>query len=254
MGDVKRRIAGVVPERIRGPLRRRLRSWRKRRSLAAVDMGALRRTTPISRLWGSDRGRPVDRAYIEAFLERHGGDIRGRCLELGNDNYLRRFGSGVERTDVLHIEAGHAGVTIVGDLVSGDGLPSDTFDCIVLTQTLHEIYDVPAALRTLVRILRPGGVVLATAPGISGIIHPDAERWGDFWRFTTASMERLFADAGFDAEVRSYGNVLSSAAFLYGLASSELTAEELAAHDPDYQLVLTVRAARPASPPATPGD
>jgi SAM-dependent methyltransferase len=239
------RLSELVPEGIRRPVRRWLRSWRKRRSIRPVDMGALRRTTPVSRVWGSDRGRPVDRYYIEAFLERNRADIRGRCLELGNDIYVRRFGADVTRTDVLHVEQGHAGVTIVGDLVTGEGLPSDAFDCIVLTQTLHEIYDVPRALRGVHRMLRPGGVVLATAPGISSIIHPDAELWGDFWRFTTYSLERLFAEAGLAAEIRSYGNVLSSAAFLYGLATRELTTEELDASDPDYQLVLTVRAVKP---------
>jgi SAM-dependent methyltransferase len=246
MGDVVSRLAAFVPERIRRPIRRRWRSWRRQRSVRPVDMGGLRRITPVSRVWGSDRGRPVDRYYIEGFIERHRADIRGRCLEVGNDNYIRRFGAGVTRTDILHIEQAHPRITIVGDLVTGEGLPSDAFDCIVLTQTLHEVYDVPAAVRTVHRMLQPGGVVLATAPGISGIIHPDAESWGDFWRFTTYSLERLFADAGLTAEIRSHGNVLSSAAFLYGLASRELTTEELNATDPDYQLVLTVRAVKAA--------
>jgi hypothetical protein len=88
-------------------------------------------------------------------------------------------------------------------------------------------------------------VLLATAPGISGIIHPDAERWGDYWRFTTYSLERLFADTGLPAEIRSRGNVLASSAFLFGLASRELTAAELETDDPDYQLLLTIRAVRP---------
>ena len=49
----------------------------------------LRRTEPISRAYGFDRGTPVDRHYIEAFLQRHApspdysaGDIRGRVLEV----------------------------------------------------------------------------------------------------------------------------------------------------------------------------
>jgi hypothetical protein len=43
-----------------------------------VEFGSFRRLTPISRLWGSDRGQPIDRRYIENFLKRHAGDIRGR--------------------------------------------------------------------------------------------------------------------------------------------------------------------------------
>ncbi len=243
MAGLTSRATSLLPAGIR----RRLRRWaRARRAHAPIDLGDLRRTTPISTTWGSDRGQPVDRHYIEAFLRQRSSDIRGHCLELGADFYLRSFGSDVTTADVLHLEEGHTGVTIVGDLTTGEGLADDTFDCVVLTQTLHEIYDVPAALRTLRRILRPGGVLLATAPGISAIVHPDAELWGDFWRFTTQSLERLLRESGLEAEVHAHGNVLSAAAFLYGLAAEDLTADELEADDAaNYQLLLTIRAVRP---------
>ena len=245
MGRLSSALGRLLPLSARRALRRRLRNRSKARSIRTPDMGDLRRTEPISRTWGADRGRPVDRYYIDSFLEANRTDIRGHTLEIGNSLYTDRFGSGVTTKDVLHVNEGNPKATIVGDLTTGEGCPSDTFDCIVLTQTLHEIYDVAGALRTVHRMLRPGGVLLATAPGISGIIHPDAEQWGDFWRFTTYSLERLFADAGLPAEIRSLGNVLSSTAFLYGLATRELSAAELDAHDPDYQLLLTVRAVKP---------
>ena len=238
-------LGRLLPASLRRSLRRRLRDRRKAGSIRTPDMGDLRRTEPISRLWGSDRGRPVDRYYIDAFLDAHRSDITGHTLELGNALYTDRFGSGVTTKDVLHVEEGSPGATIVGDLTTGEGCPSDTFDCILLTQTLHEIFDVPAALRTIDRMLRPGGVLLATVPGISPIIHPDADRWGDYGRFTTLALERLFREAGLPAEIRSHGNVLAATAFLYGLASRELTSDELEAHDPDYQVLLTVRAVKP---------
>jgi SAM-dependent methyltransferase len=245
MGRVSSALGRLLPRSARRALRRRLRDRRKARSIRTPDLGDLRRTEPISRTWGADRGRPVDRYYIDSFLEAHRADIRGHTLEIGNSLYTERFGSGVTESDVLHVEEGSPNATIVGDLATGEGCPSDTFDCILLTQTLHEIYDVAGALRTVGRMLRPGGVLLATVPGISGIIHPDAERWGDYWRFTTYSLERLFADAGLPAEIRSRGNVLASSAFLFGLASRELTAEELETDDPDYQLLLTIRTVKP---------
>jgi SAM-dependent methyltransferase len=246
MAGLTSRPTSLLPAGLRRWLRRRART---RGARTAVDLGDLRRTTPVSRVWGGDRGRPIDRHYIEAFLQRHSSDIRGHCLEAGGDLYLRRFGSGVTTADVLHVEDGHAGATIVGDLTTGEGLADDTFDCVVLTQTLHEIYDVAAALRTLRRILRPGGVLLATAPGISAIVHPDAELWGDFWRFTTFSLERLLQESGLEADVHAHGNVLSAAAFLFGLAAEDLTADELEADDAaNYQLLLTIRAVKRADP------
>ena len=45
-------------------------------------------------------------------------------------------------------------------LADGSFLPSDAFDCLVITQTIHLIYDVRAAVATLHRILKPGGQVL----------------------------------------------------------------------------------------------
>lgn len=248
MGRLTGRLGRMLPAAARRRLRRWLRNRKKARAVRTPDMGDLRRTEPISRTWGSDRGLPVDRHFVEAFLGANRTDIRGHTLEIGNALYTGRFGTDVTTTDVLHVHEGNPKATIVGDLVSGSALPSDTFDCIVLTQTLHEIYDVAGALRTVHRILTPGGVVLATLPGISQIIHPDAELWGDFWRFTTMSVERLFLDAGFDPErlrIRAHGNVLTATAFLYGLASRELTSDELDARDdPDYQVVITVRAQR----------
>jgi hypothetical protein len=46
--------------------------------------------------------------------------------------------------------------------------------------------------------------------------------------------------------VESHGNVLTASAFLYGMAAEELKPGELDARDPDYQVVITVRATRPA--------
>lgn len=199
--------------------------------------------TPVSRAFGYDRGRPVDRYYIESFLARQAADIRGRVLEIGDDSYTRQFGGGrVTRSDVLHVAAGNPKATIVADLTSADHIPSDSFDCIVLTQTLQLVYDVRAAVRTLHRILKPGGVCLATAPGISQV---DAGAWGDswYWSFTTTSARRLMEEA-FSASsiaVEAHGNVLVACAFLYGLAVEELRTEELDAVDPCYQVLITMR-------------
>ena len=56
-------------------------------------------------------------------------------------------------------------VTITADLTDAPQISSDTFDCVIITQTLQMIYDLPTLMRTLHRILKPGGVVLATGSG-----------------------------------------------------------------------------------------
>ena len=219
-----------------------------------VRFGSLRRLTPVSRRFGWDRGGlPIDRYYIERFLEQCAPDIAGHVLEVRDDAYTRKFGGDrVVRSDVIHPTADNDKATIIADLTSAEHVPSNSFDCIVLTQVLPFIFDAQAAVRTLYRILRPGGVVLATMPGISQIVRYDMDRWGDYWRFTSLSARRIFECAfpGSDVQVQTQGNVLAAAAFLQGLSSRELRADELDYHDPDYELLISVRAVKSVAMPA----
>lgn len=213
-----------------------------------VRLGDLRRLSPVSRRFGFDRGSPIDRYYIDAFLSSHSQDIRGRVLEIGDDRYARKYGAGrITRTEVLHVEEGNPQATIVADLTRADHVPSDAFDCIIFTEVLEHVYDVPAVIRTLYRILRPGGVVLATFNGISQISRGDMNRWGDYWRFTNLSASRLFGEVfpRGHLTVVSFGNVLAAVAFLHGLAAEELTRAELDYRDPEYQVTIAVRADKP---------
>ena len=135
-----------------------------------VDFGDLRRTRPVNKYFGWERGQPVDRYYIERFLGERAADIRGRVLEVGDGTYTERFGGErVTTSDVLHVDPDAPAATIIADLTSADHVRTDSFDCIILTQTLHLIFDVAAAVTTLRRILAPDGVILATVPGISQV-------------------------------------------------------------------------------------
>ncbi len=219
-------------------------------AIGSVDFGDLRRTVPISRVFGLDRGVPVDRYYIEAFLRRNAALIRGRVLEIGDASYTKRFGgSKVTKSDVLHATGESLEATIVADLTHAPEIPDDCFDCVILTQTLQFTYDMEAMVSEVYRILAPGGSVLCTVPGISQISRVDMDRWGDYWRLTTRSARELFETAfpPEHIEVAAYGNVLSATGFLHGLATSELKREELDAVDDDYQLVIAVRALKAAA-------
>jgi SAM-dependent methyltransferase len=236
----------ITPE----SLKRFMRPWlRPGLFLGRVRFGGLRRLSPISRLFGYDRGpQSIARYYIDRFLNVHAEDVRGRVLEIGDNTYTVRLGgSRVTQSDVLHVQPDNPAATIVADLTQADAIPSNTFDCIILTQTLQFIYDVRAALRHVERILKPGGVLLVTLSGISQISRYDMDRWGEFWRFTILSAQRLFEEffSPDQLQIEAKGNVLAAIALLYGLASRELRNEELDYHDPDYQVIITVRAVKP---------
>lgn len=227
-----------------------VRRWLRHRHwppVGWVRWGNLRRLTPISPIFGFDRGLSIDRYYIELFLNTHREEIQGAVLEIGEPVYTRQFGGErVRESHVLHATAGNALATLVGDLASGVGIPTEAFDCMILTQTFLVIYEVQNAIANCYAALKPGGVLLATFPGISQISRYDMERWGDYWRFTDASARRLFGHVFGDEHVTvtTYGNVLAACAFLHGLAAQELKPQELAYHDPDYQLLITVRAVK----------
>jgi SAM-dependent methyltransferase len=200
---------------------------------------------PASRCYAFDRGTPIDRLLIEQFLARHAADIRGRALEVEGNEYVRKFGGPrVSRIDVLHAVPGNPEATLIGDLATGEGLPADAFDCLVVTQTLHVIYEIHAVVNNIYRMLRSGGTALVTIPVISQISRYDADRWGDYWRMTPDGAKRLFADV-FSEEavsVEAFGNIRLAASFLYGLAAEEVPADVLSEVDRDYPLIACLRA------------
>lgn len=163
-----------------------------------------------------------------------------------NADYTERFGTEVDRSDVLDIDGSNSSATIVADLASADDVPSETFDCFVLTQTLQYVYDLQSAVGHVHRILRPGGTVLCTVPTVSRIARGTLET--EYWRLTALACRRLFADAfmGGTVEARTHGNVLTGVAFLIGMAAEELSTRELELVDPFFPLLVTVKATKTA--------
>ncbi len=213
-----------------------------RRFLSKPDWKNLRTTKPISTVFGLDRGSPVDRFYIEKFLEENKAGIKGNVLEVAEDTYTKRFGQEGTRSMVLQYQGERNESTLLGDLTNHSTLPENEFDCFICTQTLNFIYDFNAGIAGIKKLLKKDGVALVTLAGLCQISRYDMDRWGDFWRFTTASGEKIFADAfGKDnVSVKSYGNVLTAVALLHGISQEELKEEELLEHDPNYQIVISI--------------
>ena len=215
-----------------------------------VRFGSLRRLQPVSSDYGNSRGLEIDRYYIEKFLSEHAQDLHGRVLEIKHNTYSLKFGGNrITKSDVLHPVEGNPDATLIADLTNADHLPSDGYDAIVFTQTLQFIYDIRAAIATLYRILKPGGVLLATASGMAKLSLEDFDTWGEYWRFTSLSARLLFEEAfsSGNVEVRSYGNVLAAISFLEGLAVEDLKQTELDVVDRSYEVLIAVRAVKPAT-------
>ena len=220
-----------------------------RRTLEFED---LRRTAPISRNWGLDRGMPIDRHYIHTFMGRHAADVHGDVLEMLDAELTTSYGGErVRRSDILDIDPGNHRATVVADLRSVEQMPENAYDCFILTQTIHLIDDMERVLRNAHRALKPGGVLLMTLPSASMVAVEYGSR-GDHWRVTEAGA-RTLAETAFEpsaVEVRSFGNVLTTTAFLYGLGCDDLDESELGQHDPAYPMLISVRARKADAPVA----
>lgn len=214
-----------------------------------VDFGSFDRLSPISPVFGKDRDLlTIERYYIEQFLAQHSADVRGRTLEMGDPSYTIKFGgSRVTQPDVLNYVEGNPKATIVADLTNAPHIPDGTFDCIIITQTLQMIFEVDKCIAELHRILKPGGVVLATSHGMSRVARREGiDDWGEYWHFTSQSKRRLFGDV-FGREnvsIQTYGNVQSCIANLHGLAAREISAEKIDFNDPNYELIVCARAVK----------
>ena len=225
-----------------------MRAWINRVQRPRIAHLPIRRLTPASRRYGNERGQPVDRYYIEKFLAENRQCVRGKCLEVRDDTYTRRFGgSAVDRADVLDIDTGNTKASIYGDLQRLIQVADETYDCVILTQVLQYIDEPARAVAETHRILKPGGKLLLTVPGITPM---DERVTADLWRFTQHSVRRLL-EGCFPADqvsLQPCGNMLASVAMLMGLAREDLRAAHLEHCDGSYSCVIAARATKPAVP------
>ncbi len=200
---------------------------------------------PVSDKFGFDRGTPIDRYYIEKFLASNKADIKGESLEIAEDTYIRKYGESSVKPNVLHYDNSNPKATIIGDLCDTSSIPENRFDCFICTQTYNFIYDFQKAIEGSYQLLKPGGVLLATVASMSPISKYDADRWGDFWRFTPQSSRRMMQTCFKEEHISifPYGNSAAAALFMKGYAQEDLKGEvNLDANDELFPLIIGIRA------------
>ena len=169
--------------------------------------------------------------------------VMARCMLRGQP--LPRWGNlrrVVRESHTVDIVPGfHA--TYTCDLANAAQIPSDYYDCFLAPNTLQHLAALGPALRTMLRVVKPGGTLLASAAGLLPLITDG----GDYWRLSADGWRRVFELewAGCDVTVEAHGNCLSVVAAMYGLAHEELSRSELDAHDPRYPVLITIRGRKP---------
>lgn len=200
--------------------------------------GNLRRTTPFSSSYGFERGTPVDRYYLHRFLAAHRDRIAGDVLEVQNNSYTERYGREVRRADTFDIVPEFSPTHLCDFAHCGGVIPSAAYDCLLLPNTLQHFRELDLALAHAIRVVRPGGTILASAAGLLPLTGDVPDYWRmspDGWR------ERLSAAwPGASLEITGHGNCLASVATQLGLALEELSPAELDVQDPRYPVLTTI--------------
>ena len=243
---MKLMLTKIVPLHFKRKLKDFLQSSKHTENQNKILLGDMDRVKPFSTCFGYDRGGPIDRYYIDLFLQKQSGAIHGKVLEIGDNFYTLQYGGNrITKSDVLHVDPNHKEATIIGDISHAPQIPDNTFDCIILTQTLHLIYNYNDALQTCLRILKPNGTLLMTVPGISPIDH---DEWGDvwYWSFTDRSMKKIMAGVfqNSNIEIETYGNVFIASAFLYGLGMNDVPKEKFEYIDDHFQVIVSIKAVK----------
>ena len=201
-----------------------------------------KKTYPLSHIYGFDRGVPIDRYYIENFLEKNKKFIKGNCLEILDNSYTTKFGNPT-KSDILDINRDNKKATIHDDLRNLENIKENSYDCIILTQVLQFIDEYEKAIQECKRILKPDGTLLITLPSLSRIDVASGVG-NDFWRWTPAGARYVFGKY-FEKEkleVRGFGNVLVGTSFWVGMAKHELNEKELDHWDPNFPVLVTIKA------------
>lgn len=197
---------------------------------------------PLSTRFGFDRGTPIDRYYIERFMLENQQYIKGVCLEVADNNYTVKFGGNkVLKSDIISNDKKNKLATIISDLQNVKSvIPDDTYDCVIMTQTLGMIPDFYSAISETHRILKKGGVLLLTTAALS----PFFKNNYSYWRFTPAGLQLIIKKYFGQYDVKSYGNVLVGQCFWVGMAQEELSKSELEYYDSRYPLIVAVKAVK----------
>ncbi len=220
----------------------------KRKAYKIEPSKFLEETEPVSRVFGFDRGTPIDRYYIDRFIERNESDINDRngifrILEIGEDIYSRKMMADLSykdvRYDILNYQKGE-------DLTDINTLRENYYDLFICTQTFNFIYDVKKAIEGAYYTIKPKGILLATVAGvITPVSRYDMDRWGHYWGFTDLSIRKMMADVFGEENVKviTYGNALASTAFVQGIALEDIDDPALLDNtDRDYQILIGISA------------
>jgi ubiquinone/menaquinone biosynthesis C-methylase UbiE len=132
------------------------------------------------------------RFELDAVIKKNAPFVKGRILDIGAGSY-DRYSDYFDTTEYVRMNMAPGPNTHLVGYIEEIPAADASFDGIVCTQVLGDVYDVRKALAECHRVLKVGGTVLLT----ESFIDPLHDESHDYWRFTPHSLQRLFEEVGF---------------------------------------------------------
>ncbi len=199
-------------------------------------------TSPVSNQFATERGLPIDRYYIELFLNSNKRFIKGTVLEIEDNSYTKLFGEENCDSMVMDVSSNSEKVDFIANLETGEGIRDKIADCFICTQTLMYIYDLKRTADNIYKLLKPDGVALITCSGISQNSRRCMDNYGCTFNYNVDALRQMFGDTKrFEIlEIGSYGNAKTVSAHIVGLCQEDLTKDDFGVNDKYYPLIVYV--------------
>lgn len=213
-----------------------IRAWVNRKLFPASHY----RLAPISSKFGFDRGTPIDRFWIDKFMDENKLYVKRRIMEITDSAYTVKYGEDrVVQSDILDINPKNKKANIHGDLRHLYSIKSNTYDCVILTHVLGLIDDIHSAASECYRILKPGGVLLFTSSCLGPVLGEQV-----YWRFTANSIHFLFGKyfKSNQMQIKTFGNAMSGQCFWVGMSQEDMDLKSLEYNDVRFPCIVTMRA------------
>ncbi|XHU96546.1 MAG: methyltransferase domain-containing protein [cyanobacterium endosymbiont of Rhopalodia gibba] len=202
----------------------------------SLDWGIFKKLVPICHLFGLTRGTPIDHYYLNQFVEEIRGEIKGKILEIGGTPKDRDFYevNAHDSYQVLNLEPG-LGIDIVGDIHDPSVIETESVDSVIIFNVLEHCYAPWIAVQNIYRWLKIGGKYFAMVLNAVRIHGTPI----DYWRPLPDGMKYLFKDFS-KQKLYIYGNLITLIASYHGIATEELSSEEINNFNLDYPVTTCI--------------